>query len=539
MEKCLENEKNISLLKKEYNIVYIPGDGSVKLGHLRNIGNRNCKGDITVCMDDDDYYPPTRVEHAVSMLTKSKRLIAGCSAKYLYDYCLQRLIKFDEFSPSHSTNDCMAWKKEYLDNHAHDPNKSNAEEASFTNNFTEPMVQLEPKQTIISSSHYENTFNKKEIVVYTCIGIYPKAKVVDISENFNLQFEKYCSVFKNTTVSPFDIIYHCGGTSIEWDPEDKKLGGSEQAVVHLSTEWVKLGKKVAVYGKVPNKCLDGVEYFDWKTFNYGTSYNTVILWRNSGINAVLQFPIKTKQLFADFHDNTYYFRFDYHNYVHKIDRFFFKSEYHVSCYNKKYPVENEKVVILPNGIRVSDFSVNKYNVTREKYRFCYCSCYTRGLREILEHIWPIIYRNEPLAELHIYYGMDGIQDTNTKRTITMFMGQPGIMDHGRMPMDFIIREKWKSTFHMYITDTDAEIDCISIRESLCAGCIPLISKFGVFENRDGIHYHFDKTPENYKKIAESIIALMRNDLLIEKCREKMLSSPTIKTWEEIAKNWLK
>ena len=85
LEECKENEKNI--MELNFNLIhYIPGDGTVKLGELRNIGNKACIGDITVCMDDDDYYPPTRVSHAVEMLSRSKYLIAGCSEKYLYDY---------------------------------------------------------------------------------------------------------------------------------------------------------------------------------------------------------------------------------------------------------------------------------------------------------------------------------------------------------------------------------------------------------------------------------------------------------------------
>ena len=44
-------------------------------------------------MDDDDYYFPTRVEHAVQMLSKSKNLIAGCSEKYMFSYELNKLFE--------------------------------------------------------------------------------------------------------------------------------------------------------------------------------------------------------------------------------------------------------------------------------------------------------------------------------------------------------------------------------------------------------------------------------------------------------------
>ena len=70
------NQKEIEALKVNsglsFPIVYIDNTFGKKLGELRNIGNKTCKGDITVCMDDDDYYPSSRVNHAVKTLTNSK-----------------------------------------------------------------------------------------------------------------------------------------------------------------------------------------------------------------------------------------------------------------------------------------------------------------------------------------------------------------------------------------------------------------------------------------------------------------------------------
>ena len=39
------------------------------------------------------------------------------------------------------------------------------------------------------------------------------------------------------------ILYIFGGNSIPWDPNSKKLGGSEQAVIQLSENWAKQGYK--------------------------------------------------------------------------------------------------------------------------------------------------------------------------------------------------------------------------------------------------------------------------------------------------------
>ena len=155
----------------KFTIVYVEYSG-LPLSDLRNLGNNKCIGDIIVCMDDDDYYPCERVSHAVETLVKSPYLIAGCSDIYMYEYFMCKLYKFKRFHSYHSTNNCMAFKREYLKNHKHAEGLTMAEERSFTNDFTEPMVQLNPLKCIIVSSHTMNTFNKRELCIGCSIGIY-------------------------------------------------------------------------------------------------------------------------------------------------------------------------------------------------------------------------------------------------------------------------------------------------------------------------------------------------------------------------------
>jgi hypothetical protein len=191
-----------------------------------------------------------------------------------------------------------------------------------------------------------------------------------------------------------------------------------------------------------------------------------------------------------------------------------------------------------NGLRIDNFKNNNNNYIRNPFRFCYCSCYSRGLEIILEKIWPIIYNKEPKAELHIYYGMDYVFDDKYKLKINLLMSQCGVMDHGRQPMDMIIREKYLSTFHIYLNNSIAEIDCISIRESLITGCIPIISTFGVFNERHGIQYDFDISDKKCNNIANDIINKMYDFNFINNSREQLLKSSTIISWYDIAKEWI-
>jgi glycosyltransferase involved in cell wall biosynthesis len=168
-EKNIENiEKFIKQNKtnKTNNIAIklIVPETIIPLSDLRNLGNDNSTGDIIVCMDDDDYYHEEYVSQIVSKFSKYDRLIAGCSGIYLYDYSLKKLYKFKGFHNNHTMNNCMAYKKEYLETHRYKEGLLFAEEYSFMNGFTEPMIQLNSEKCMIVSCHEYNTFAKSDFI---------------------------------------------------------------------------------------------------------------------------------------------------------------------------------------------------------------------------------------------------------------------------------------------------------------------------------------------------------------------------------------
>ena len=137
--------------KTHFPIKYIGYEEGSKLSDLRNRGNLACKGDIIVT--------------AVAKLNNSKKQIAGCSYAYMYHYNLDKLYKFKSFGRNHSTNNCFAYKKEYLLTHRHEAGLDLGEEMSFTNGFTEPMIQLDSEDCIVISSHQSNTFDKTPLCI--------------------------------------------------------------------------------------------------------------------------------------------------------------------------------------------------------------------------------------------------------------------------------------------------------------------------------------------------------------------------------------
>ena len=143
---------------------YFKYDEKLTLGKKRNISNEKAKGDIIVYMDDDDYYPPERVKHAVDKLRESKALCAGSSAMFIYFKHIDKMYQFGPYGPNHSTAASFAFKRELLNQTRFDEESSVAEERTFLKGYTIPFVQLDSSKTILVFAHNHNSFDKKELL---------------------------------------------------------------------------------------------------------------------------------------------------------------------------------------------------------------------------------------------------------------------------------------------------------------------------------------------------------------------------------------
>jgi glycosyltransferase involved in cell wall biosynthesis len=147
-------------------VKYYKYDEKMTLGKKRNLMNEKATGDIIIYMDDDDYYPPERISHAVDTLRLNpKALCAGASEMYIYFKHIHKMYKFGPYGPNHSTAATFAFKKELLSKTKFDEASSVAEEKKFLKNYTIPFAQLDTKKTILVFSHIQNSFDKKELLV--------------------------------------------------------------------------------------------------------------------------------------------------------------------------------------------------------------------------------------------------------------------------------------------------------------------------------------------------------------------------------------
>jgi len=158
-------DKIEDLVKHLPYVKYFTYDTKLTLGRKRNISHEKSIGDIIVYMDDDDYYPPERISHAVQKLQENPNILcAGSSEMYIYFKHIHKMYKFGPYAPNHATAASFAFKKELLLQTSYDEVACLAEEKHFLKNYTIPMVQLDSMKTILVFSHIHNSFDKKMLL---------------------------------------------------------------------------------------------------------------------------------------------------------------------------------------------------------------------------------------------------------------------------------------------------------------------------------------------------------------------------------------
>jgi glycosyltransferase involved in cell wall biosynthesis len=155
------------LVKDIPQVKYFYYEEKMLLGKKRNLMHSKCSGDIIIYIDDDDYYPPERISHAVETLQQNpKYLIAGCSEMHIYFESRNKVFQCGPYKQYHSTAATFAFKKELLSQTKYDDEVALSEENKFTKGYTIPLIQLNPKKSILVFSHKHNSLNKEKLLEY-------------------------------------------------------------------------------------------------------------------------------------------------------------------------------------------------------------------------------------------------------------------------------------------------------------------------------------------------------------------------------------
>lgn len=158
-------EQFMALTKGLPNVRYLREESKQLIGAKRNRLNQEAKGELIVCMDDDDFYSPERVSHVVMKFTQNPKYeLAGSSELYMFYSSCQKIIKLGPYSQQHATNGTLAYRSKYAKTHTYDETVTFAEEKSFLEEYKNPMIQLDPMKVMLVMAHSENTFNKERFL---------------------------------------------------------------------------------------------------------------------------------------------------------------------------------------------------------------------------------------------------------------------------------------------------------------------------------------------------------------------------------------
>jgi hypothetical protein len=334
------------------------------------------------------------------------------------------------------------------------------------------------------------------------------------------------------------IVYYTGHTDYEWTPDSLKtgIGGSETAIIYLSQEWINLGYQVTVFNNCGTKDgnYQGVNYYHYSKFNPFDSFDILIIWRYPWR---LEKVTKANQIWLDLHEVLLPEQVT----KEKLTRFktiFVKSKYHRSLLPE---IEDKQIKIIPNGVSKEFFKYD--NLPKQPYKIIYASNYGRGLEKMLEFGWPIIKKEIPEAELHIYYGWSIIPENKPqlylwKEKMLKLMTQEGIKEQGKIGVEQLIKEKATSLIHYYGCNFQ-EIDCISLRESAIVGCVPVTTDYAVLGEKSycltvsGSPFH----QETQEKLAYKIVELLKNPQQLAKISLEFKELAKLETWDNIAQKW--
>jgi glycosyltransferase involved in cell wall biosynthesis len=291
------------------------------------------------------------------------------------------------------------------------------------------------------------------------------------------QFIKRNTEYLKTTSSGNDLIYYCGESRHEWHPRTRGFGGSEEAVICLSTELAKLGWNVTVYNNCGHTPVAdrGVIYRPWWEFNPRDKQDVAIVWQWT---KPIDWNINAERIFVDMHISPPAGSFTDRDRLARIQRIFFKSSFHRSLYPT---LRDDKVAVVANGI---DFSILDGTEEKDPYLLINTCSPDRSMG-VLPALFKEVKRQVPRARLQWSYGWDLYrlysadhpERLGWMRQAQRSMDEAGIESLGHLTAEQVGKLYQRGAIFAYPSDF-LENDCISVKKAQACGCVPVTTDAG-------------------------------------------------------------
>lgn len=365
-----------------------------------------------------------------------------------------------------------------------------------------------------------------------------------------------------TFIDPLGLKYH-GDTLME-----RGLGGSESAVICMARELCKLGMDVTVFNNCEKEgYYDRVMYADIKSLEENNFYSTDVLIVSRTVEPFVQPQFDNLRKSAKLKILWMHDTFCGGDQMVEdltvfgaIDEIFTLSDFHTSyvgnCWHggnrRNFEVLRNKIWQTRNGINIyGTFDLSQ----KDPNAFVYNASVGKGMKPLLNNIWPQIKAGIPEAHLTVvggYYKADKA-DGFEKDVIDLHEkhhGKNGVTFTGIIKQDQIADILKRVTFFIYPT-TFPETFGISTLEGLAYGVVPITCNFGALGETalDLASYKMDyaiepnnlfpniDVPQQERKFIEMTHYAHANKYLTQQKQNYTQIVRDIATWDTVAVQW--
>ncbi len=327
----------------------------------------------------------------------------------------------------------------------------------------------------------------------------------------------------------------------------RSLGGSESAVYYMARELRLLGYEVWVVSNCDQPgAYEGVRYVhkrDFKSLALQTEFDVFIVSR---FYSFFQVPFRSRLNILWNHDMLGN-KFILMKYLPRIQVLFNLSRFHVESYLAKIPELKPMIRQTRNGIDPA--AVNRAALGREKIqgKMIYASRPERGLKILLESIWPKLRSTFPELELYICgYEVDGQAIPAKVKNLYSYLDglireSPGVHPLGALSKEDYYLHLAESQLMLYPCDFP-EISCIVALEAQgCKTPIVTTKAFALSETVGVEDWLVEGLPgsEEYKdSFIGKVEALVTNNSYYDETAKMGYQwvMPRF-TWPTIAREW--
>jgi len=302
------------------------------------------------------------------------------------------------------------------------------------------------------------------------------------------------------------------------------LGGSESAVIYIARELAKYND-VTVYCNCDNPNIyDNVDYRTLAQFNNDEKSQPDVLIISRYTHFLSQ-PLDAKMTILWCHDvQVEHMEFA----LGTVDRIFCLSKYHKQLYQKQYNINPYSYIWQTSNGYDQNIITTKNN---KKDNYIYASRPERGLKLLLEKIWPEIISTNPNAILNLCgYNNDNV-DEQTKELYqeidNLLDDSNNIKHHGTLNKQQYYELLSECEMMLYPSDFP-EISCINAIEAQYNGCKVITSDYFALSETVKTNTKV-KAPYGSKEYIKQFLSLMNSTQPIPSIEQY--------SWENVAKSW--